>query len=66
MIVKASRNEAPLQIHLVHVVEKRMIAQESNGLSRGDISEGMMKGEAMGAFIPLYQSALDHCSKLKG
>ena len=44
------------QIHLVHVAGMRMIVQGSDGLSRGNISKGVMKGTAMDDFIPLNES----------
>eukprot|EP00978_Attheya_sp_CCMP212_P026043 scaffold84950_cov47-Attheya_sp.AAC.1 len=36
-----------------------MIAQGTNGLSRGDVSEGVMAGEAMAKFVPLHLTALE-------
>lgn len=47
------------KIHIIHVAGTRMIAQGADGLSRGALTEGVMKGEAMRSFIPLHQSALD-------
>ncbi len=35
-----------------------MIAQGTNGLSRGDYTEGVMSGESMLAHVPLHASAL--------
>lgn len=48
-----------LSLHVTHVSGRRMIAQGTDGLSRGDFSDGVMRGKAMGDFIPLHQSALD-------
>ena len=42
-----------------------MIAQGSDGLSRGHISEGVMKGTLMDDFIPLNESALERRVGLK-
>lgn len=53
------------KIHLIHVAGTRMIAQGSDGLSRGDVNEGVMKGHPMLSFIPLHLSALDRQPKLK-
>ena len=54
------------KIHLVHISGKRMIMEGADGLSRGDFSEGVMRGEAMSNFIPLAESALDRSKTLKG
>ena len=53
------------KIHFIHVAGTRMIAQGSDGLSRGNISEGVMKGSPMESFIPLNESALDRSPALK-
>jgi hypothetical protein len=44
------------KIELVHVAGTRMIRQGTDGLSRGDMYEGVMKGESMFSFIPLHLS----------
>ena len=36
-----------------------MIAQGTDGLSRGDLLEGVLNGEKMMSFIPLHVSALE-------
>ena len=54
------------KIHLVHISGKRMIKEGADGLSRGDFSEGVMRGEAMANFIPLAESALERSDTLKG
>ena len=53
------------RIHFVHVAGTRMIAQGSDGLSRGNVSEGVMRGTPMDAFIPLNESALERSETLK-
>jgi hypothetical protein len=53
------------KIHIIHVAGTRMIAQGADGLSRGALTEGVMKGEAMRSFIPLHQSALDRDPNLR-
>ena len=53
------------RIHFVHVAETRMIAQGSDGLSRGNILEGVMKGIPMDDFVLLNESALERSSGLK-
>ena len=52
-------------LHFVHVSGKRMIAQGTDGLSRGDHSTGVMRGEAMEAFVPLHKSALERSPVLR-
>ena len=47
------------RVHLCHVAGTRMIAQGSDGLSRGNVSEGVMRGEEMLSFIPMHLSALE-------
>ena len=44
-------------IRVIHVPGKRMIAQGSDGLSRGNFNEGVMAGGSMSSFIPLHHSA---------
>ena len=46
-------------IEVVHVAGTRMIAQGTDGLSRGDMYEGIMRGESMLSFVPLHRSAVD-------
>ena len=53
------------RIHFVHVAGTQMIAQGSDGLSIGNISEGVMKGIPMDDFIPLNKSALERSISLK-
>ena len=54
-----------LLLRVVHVSGKRMIAQGTNGLSRADYSEGVMRGIDMKAFIPLHLNALEREHRLK-
>ena len=53
------------KIHLIHVAGTRMIHQGTDGLSRGDIGEGVMKGDAMLNYIPLHLSAIERSDTLK-
>jgi hypothetical protein len=48
-----------LVLHLIHVSGKRMIAQGTDGLSRGLTSQGVMKGESFLEFIALHQNAFE-------
>ena len=52
------------KIHFVHVAGTRMIAQGSDCLSRGNVSEGVMRGTPMDSFIPLNETALDRSKTL--
>lgn len=49
--------EADLIIHVVHVAGKRMIAQGTDGLSRGNKLTRAMQGVQMEAFVPLHLNA---------
>ena len=51
--------------HLIHVSGNRMIAQGTDGTSRGDLGEGVMKGQTMLSFIPLHLTALERCEGLE-
>jgi hypothetical protein len=63
--LKILETKADLLIHVVHVAGKRMIAQGTDGLSRGDKSTGVMQRIAMEQFVPLHLSALDRSSDLR-
>ena len=52
-------------LRFVHVSGTRMIQQGTDGLSRGDTEEGVMKGADMLSFIPLHKSCLDRSTKLE-
>jgi hypothetical protein len=56
---------AGCKIVIVHVAGTRMIDQGSDGLSRGSLSEGVMRGEAMISFIPLHQNAFEQNQELR-
>jgi hypothetical protein len=49
-----------IKLNMVHIPGTRMIAQGTDGLSRGDLTEGVMHGRSMLDFIPLNRSALEH------
>lgn len=48
-----------VKIHLIHVAGKRMIAQGTDGISRGNLMEGVLAGHSMMSFIPIGKSAID-------
>ena len=51
-------------IRFVHVAGTRMIRQGTDGLSRGDMYEGIMRGDSMLSHIPLHLSALERSPRL--
>jgi hypothetical protein len=48
-----------------HVSGKRMIAQGTDGISRGEKNEGISQGSSMLSFIPLHLSAFERYTPLK-
>jgi hypothetical protein len=46
-----------LKLHVIHLAGTRMIAQGTDGLSRGDYSSGVMSGASGFDFIPLHHSS---------
>jgi hypothetical protein len=53
------------QLLVIHVSRKRMQAQWTDGVLRGQLLEGMMNGETMMPFMPLHEMALECSPKLK-
>ena len=53
------------KITLVHVSGERMKWQGSDGLSRGNLLEGVMKGEEMLSYVSLGKTALEMSSSLE-
>jgi hypothetical protein len=53
------------KVILVHVAGERMKWQGSDGLSRGNLLEGVMQGEEMLTYVPLHLTALEQSSTLK-
>ena len=56
---------AGLILHVVHISGKCMIAQGTDGLSRGDHTEGVMQGRGMGTYMLLHLSALQRSPSLQ-
>jgi hypothetical protein len=52
------------RVHVIHVAGKRMVAQGTDGLSRGCLTDGVMRGEEMTAFVPLHQTAIERSEGL--
>ena len=42
-----------------------MIAQGSDGLSRGNLAEGVMRGAGMKGFIPINKTAFERAPELR-
>jgi hypothetical protein len=52
-------------IHVIHVAGTRMIGQGSDGLSRGNLTEGVMTGQSMLSYVPLGKTALERAPALE-
>ena len=48
-----------VRIHIFHVAGTRMIAQGTDGVSRGYLGQGVMAGDSMRVHIPIYLSAFE-------
>lgn len=54
------------KIHFIHIAGTRMIEQGTDGISRGNLNEGICKGERMLKFVvPLAETALQRASNLE-
>ena len=62
--VRVVQLEYGVRIHIIHVSGSRMIEQGTDGLSRGNLFEGVMTGQDMMNFIPIHQSAHERESSL--
>ena len=51
-------------IHIFHVSGTRMIAQGTDGVSRGFLGEGVMSGSSMEMFIPIHLSAIERSPEI--
>jgi hypothetical protein len=52
-------------LQFVHVAGTRMIRQGTDGLSRGDMLEGVMKGDSMLSHVPLHVGAIERQPNLR-
>ena len=48
-----------LMIHVIHISGLRMMAQGTDGLSRGNMGEGVMQNGDLLSYVPLHLSALE-------
>ena len=53
-----------LILHVVHVSGKRMISQGTDGLSRVDLTSGVMAGQSFLSYVPLHLSVADRAPAL--
>ena len=53
-----------VKIHLIHVAGTRMIEQGTDGISRGNLLEGVMTGKNMLDFVPIHLTALERSPAL--
>jgi hypothetical protein len=53
------------QLLVIHVSGNRMKAQGTDGVSRGQLTEGVMNGESMFSFLPMHETALERHPPLK-
>lgn len=52
------------KIHFIHCAGKQMIAQGTDGHSRGYLLSGVMTGKSMSDFVPIHKTALERSSGL--
>ena len=55
-----------LILHVIHISGRRMIWQGTDGLSRADHSQGVMRGKPIEDFVPLHLNALERAPLLQG
>ena len=55
----ALTSKVGVKINIIHVAGSRMIAQGTDGVSRGYLGQGVMAGDAMTLHIPIHQSAVE-------
>jgi hypothetical protein len=53
------------QLLVIHVSGKRMKAQGTDGISRGQLTKGVMNGESMLSFLPMHEMVLERHPSLK-
>ena len=54
------------QLLVIHISGERMKAQGTDGVSRGQLTEGVMNGISMFAFLPMHETALQRGPLMKG
>jgi hypothetical protein len=68
LVVRMKLMEAKynFQLLVIHVSGNRMKAQGTDGVSRGQLTEGVMNGESMFSFLPMHETPLERFPGLKG
>lgn len=64
--LKAMASWHGLRLNIFHVAGTRMIAQGTDGVSRGFLAQGIMAGETMESFIPIHLTAVQRSPTLEG
>mmetsp|Transcript_39960 Transcript_39960/g.56309 ORF Transcript_39960/g.56309 Transcript_39960/m.56309 type:complete len:432 (+) Transcript_39960:3-1298(+) len=59
------RAKYQVKIHVIHCAGTRMIAQGTDGVSRGCLLDGVMAGKPFLSFVPLHKSALERSPDLE-
>ena len=62
--LKMLESERRMKIYIIHVPGTRMIQQGTDGLSRGDLTKGVMSGDDIFMHIPLTKMAIEREPKL--
>ena len=62
---KALETNYSVRIHVCHCAGTRMIAQGTDGISRGALNEGVMTGEQMTNYVPLHLNAIERHNPLR-
>jgi hypothetical protein len=53
-----------ITLHVIHVAGKRMMAQGTDGVSRGDLLTGVFAGNSLLDYVPLHSTALERSVNL--
>ena len=66
LVVRTKLLETKYQCRLFvsHIAGTRMMSQGTDGISRGNMSEGVLDGEDMLSFIPLNEGAVERHDEL--
>lgn len=62
--IKTLEMKGAFEVHVIHVSGRRMIKQGTDGISRGDHAEGVMKGDNMKDFVPIHLNAIEQAPQL--
>ena len=55
---------AGIKVYFIHVAGTRMIDQGADGLSRGNLTEGVMGGKSMEFFVPIHLGAIERSPEI--